>query len=56
MITQIMTEAEYEQALRRIDEVFQAKPDSSEEKELDTLIGLVNAYEEENFPIASKDN
>ncbi len=45
----IFTAEEYEQVLKRIDEIFQAEPDSPEEKELDTLIGLANSYEEEEF-------
>lgn len=54
MTAQIMTEEEYEQALKRIDEVFQAEPNSPEEKELDTLVNLVNTYEEEHFPIGKE--
>jgi HTH-type transcriptional regulator / antitoxin HigA len=47
----IRTEEDYEAACRRIDEIFQADPDSPEGEELEILATLVDAYEEEHFPI-----
>jgi HTH-type transcriptional regulator/antitoxin HigA len=50
-IRPIRTEADYEASCKRIDEIFQAEPGTEEEEELDVLTTLVNAYEEEHFPI-----
>jgi HTH-type transcriptional regulator/antitoxin HigA len=50
-IKPIRTEEDYESACRRIDEIFQAEPGSKEEEELDILATLVDAYEEEHFPL-----
>ena len=45
-----MTPADHENALRRIEELFDAKPGTSEGDELERLIVLVEEYEEEHFP------
>jgi HTH-type transcriptional regulator / antitoxin HigA len=50
-IKPIRTEADYEAACKRIDEIFQAEPGTPEEEELDILATLVDAYEEKHFPI-----
>jgi len=47
----IKTEADHDEALARIDEIFDAKPGSSEGDELELLVTLVEIYEEEAFPI-----
>ena len=47
----IRTEMEYQATLRRIEELFDAAPDSPEEDELDLLVLLVEKYEEVVYPI-----
>lgn len=47
----IKTEEEYEQILKRIEEIFDSKPNTSEGDELEYLVGLVEKYEDENYPI-----
>jgi len=47
----IKTEADYDEALARIEEIFDAKPGTSEGDELELLVTLVEMYEEEAFPI-----
>ncbi len=47
----IKTKADYEQALRRIDELFEAKRGTPEGDELELLLLLVENYEEKEFPI-----
>ncbi|SKB98725.1 helix-turn-helix domain-containing protein [Dyadobacter psychrophilus] len=51
----IETEEEYNNAITRIDELFDAKKGSQDAKELDLLVLLVNKYELENFPIDEPD-
>ena len=51
----IKTEEEYEQALKRIDEIFDAEKGSKEFDELELLIKLTEFYEEENFKILPPD-
>jgi HTH-type transcriptional regulator/antitoxin HigA len=50
-IRPIRTQEDYEAACKRIDEIFQAKPGSPEDDELEILATLVDAYEEKHFPI-----
>lgn len=47
----IHTEQDYENALVRIEEIFDAKPDTKEGDELEILGILVDEYEKKNFPI-----
>ena len=46
----IETEEEYNEALKRIDALFDAPLGSPEAKEADVLALLINQYEEEHFP------
>ena len=50
-IKEIKTEEEYEQILKRIEEIFDSKPNTPEGNELEYLVALVEKYEDENFPI-----
>jgi len=50
-IRPIRTKEDYEAACKRIDSIFQAEPGSPEDDELEILTVLVDAYEEEHFPI-----
>jgi HTH-type transcriptional regulator/antitoxin HigA len=47
----IKTEAEYEAALARIEEIFDAELDTPEDRQLELLTLLVQHYEEEEYPI-----
>ena len=51
----IKTEADYKAALRRIDEIFDAKPGTEKGDELELLSTLVEIYEERMFPIDPPD-
>lgn len=51
----IRTEADYEAALARIDEIFEAELDSPEARELDALVDLVESYESKHFPLEESD-
>jgi HTH-type transcriptional regulator/antitoxin HigA len=46
-----MTEAEYEAALKRVDELMEAQAGTPEAEELSALADEIVAYEEEHFPI-----
>lgn len=47
----IKTETEYEQALQRLDIIFDAKKGTVEGDELELLSFLIDNYEKEHFPI-----
>lgn len=51
----IKTEQDYKQALERLDDIFDAKPNSKEGDELEILGILIEKYENENFPIELPD-
>jgi HTH-type transcriptional regulator/antitoxin HigA len=50
-IQPIHTEDDYQKALDRIEEIFDAKPGSTEGDELEILGILVDEYEKKHFPI-----
>lgn len=50
-IVQVTTEAEYETALMRLEEIFQSEPNTPEGDELDSLADLVLAYEKKYYQI-----
>ncbi|WP_234571384.1 helix-turn-helix domain-containing protein [Rhodohalobacter sp. 614A] len=50
-IQPIHTEEDYQKALERIEEIFDAKPRSKEGDELEILGILVDEYEKKSFPI-----
>ena len=54
-IKPIRTEEDYEAALTRIDEIFEAELDSPEGRELDVLIDLVELYESRHVPMGYPD-
>lgn len=54
-IKPIKTEDDYEAVLKRIEALFEAKPNTPQGDELDVLITLVSAYEDEHYPIAAAD-
>ncbi len=54
-ISLLKTEQDYEKALDRIDEIFDAKPGSKEDEELEILSILVEKYEDEHYLIEMPD-
>ncbi len=54
-IKPIKTKKDYEQALARLEAIFDAKKGSSKGDELELLGMLVDNYENENFPIGFPD-
>lgn len=51
----IRNEFDHKMALSRIEQLFDAEPDTPEGDELEVLITLVDYYEEKTFPIALPD-
>ena len=54
-IRPIKTEQDYQDAIRRIEELWGAKKDTPQWDELDLLVTLVEAYEMKHYPIAPPD-
>lgn len=54
-IKPLKTENDYNQALERLEVIFDAKKGSSEGDELEVLGILIDQYENENFPIGMPD-
>lgn len=54
-IKPIRTRLDYDQAMNRIDELWGTAPDTPEGDELDVLLTLVDAYEEEHHTIPEAD-
>ena len=54
-IKPIKTENDYNEALVRLEEIFDAKTGSSEGDELEVLSILIDQYENEHFPIELPD-
>ncbi|MCW2120393.1 helix-turn-helix domain-containing protein [Flavobacterium sp. 7A] len=54
-IKPIKTESDYNQALERLEVIFDAKLNSPEGDELEVLGILIDQYENENFPIGLPD-
>jgi len=51
----IRTEKEYDQALERLNIIFDAKPNSKQGQEAELLALLIEEYEETNHPIEAPD-
>jgi HTH-type transcriptional regulator/antitoxin HigA len=54
-ITSIKTETDYQQALKRLDVIFEAPLGTSESDEADMLGQLIYEYEEVHYPIDEPD-
>ena len=54
-IKAIKTEKDYNQALKRLDEIFHAAADSKEGDEAEILSILIEKYEDEHYPIEAPD-
>ncbi len=52
-VNAIRTEQDYEQALRRVEELWASPCHSPERDELLALVTLIEAYEDEHYPIDS---
>ena len=50
-IRPVRTEADYEAALARIDELMDAEPETPDGRELDVLVDLVELYESRHEPM-----
>lgn len=50
-VESIRTEEEYDAALARIYELFHAAPGTPESDELESLVDLVEQYEDKHYPI-----
>lgn len=50
-IKPIKTKQDYNEALNRIDKIFDAEPNTKLGDELDILVTLVERYEKEHYPI-----
>ena len=51
----LKTESDYTEALKRIEELFDAEKGTREADELELLVALVELYEKEHFPIEAPD-
>lgn len=51
----IKTEKDYDLALERVNQIFEAKPNTKEADELDILVTLIEKYEALNYPIPAPD-
>ncbi|MBS9386658.1 MAG: transcriptional regulator [Dolichospermum sp. BR01] len=47
----IRTESDHQQALKEIEQIFDAEPNTPEYEKLDILTTLVEVYEKQNYPI-----
>jgi len=51
----IKTKRDYQDAIKRLEVIFDAKPNSKEGDELELLSMLIDNYEKENYPIEFPD-
>ncbi len=54
-IKAIKTEEDYYQALKRLEEIFHASPDTKEGDEAEILSILIEKYEDKHYPIEAPD-
>lgn len=54
-IKAVKTKKDYQEALKRIEELFDSKLNTSKGDELDILVTLVDRYEEIHYPIPEPD-
>jgi HTH-type transcriptional regulator / antitoxin HigA len=54
-IKPLRTEEDYGAALARIDQIFDAEPDTPDGEELEILVSLVERYEQKHYPISLPD-
>ncbi|MGL5888670.1 MAG: helix-turn-helix domain-containing protein, partial [Bacteroidia bacterium] len=51
MIKPIKTESDYQQALARLEQIFDAKPGTADGDELEVLAILIEHFENQRFPV-----
>ena len=51
----LKTEEEFNNALKRLEEIFDAEADTPEGDEAELLMLLIESYEDENYPIEAPD-
>lgn len=51
----LKTESEYQMALKRLEDIFDASAGSAESDEADVLALLIDEYEKKNYPIDAPD-
>jgi HTH-type transcriptional regulator/antitoxin HigA len=54
-ISPIRSDKDYNKALQRLEDIFDAKPETKNGDELDILSILIDKYENEHFPIGMPD-
>jgi HTH-type transcriptional regulator/antitoxin HigA len=54
-IKPVKTKKDYQSALKKIEELFNAKPDTPDGDLLEVLVTLVESYEQKNYNIAPPD-
>lgn len=54
-IKPIRTEQDYREALKRLEIIFDAEPNSKEEDEAEIIIILIDNYEKQHYPIGAPD-
>lgn len=54
-IRPIRTEKDYEIAIKRLEKIFDASPDSKEGDEAEILSMLIDSYENQHYPIEAPD-
>ena len=54
-VQKIKTEADYEAALKDIEQLWSSSYGSPEGDKLDVLVTLVEAYEDEHYPVLTSD-
>ena len=54
-INPIKTEKDYDLALARVNDIFDAKPNTNDADELDILVTLIEKYEAIHYPIPEPD-
>ena len=52
----IKTDADYRAALKEIESLMMADPDTPEGEKLDVMVTLIEAYEAKHFPIEQRLN
>ena len=55
-IKPIKTESDYQAALKEIEELMDAQPDTSEGDRLDVMTTLVEAFEAKHYPIEAPED
>ncbi len=51
----IRTEQDYQEALKRVEQIFDARPGTPEGDELEITVTLIEKYEEKYYPVAPPD-